>query len=50
MDRADRVGRELSLELMKRDRADPPRIKKLQAELSALEKEAGKYIVKDEID
>jgi predicted Zn-dependent peptidase len=50
MDQADRVGRELSLELMKGDRADPAKIKKLQAELGALEKEEAKYIVKDEID
>ena len=50
MDQVDRIGRELSLELTKRDRADQAKIKKLQTDLAALEKEQAKFIVKDEID
>jgi len=50
MDEVNRVGRELSLELLKSDQADQEKIKKLKEELASLEKEQKKYIVKDEID
>jgi len=50
MDEIDRVGREWSLELVKGDRADKDKLARLRADLSKLEAEQQKYIVKDEID
>jgi predicted Zn-dependent peptidase len=50
MDEVNRVGRELSLELVKGDQADPGILKKLREELAALEKRQMEFIVKDEID
>jgi predicted Zn-dependent peptidase len=50
MDEVNRVGRELSLEIVKGDRADPMKLKDLREKLAALEKEQSRYIVKDEID
>jgi predicted Zn-dependent peptidase len=50
MDEVNRVGRELSLEIVKGDRADPEKVKSLRERLAALEKEQSRYIVKDEID
>ena len=50
MDEVNRVGRELSIEIVKGDRADPAKLKDLREKLAALEKEQSRYIVKDEID
>lgn len=50
MDEVNRVGRELSLEIVKGDRADPVKLKGLRERLAALEKDQSRYIVKDEID
>jgi predicted Zn-dependent peptidase len=50
LDQVNKVGREWSLELQKGDRADKDKLAKLRAELSRLEAEQQKFIVKDEID
>ena len=50
MDEVNRVGRELSLELVKGARADAEKVKAFQDELAKLEQEQKKFIVKDEID
>jgi predicted Zn-dependent peptidase len=50
MEQSNRVGRELSLELLKRDRADQEKVKKLRTQLGELDKQQKPFIVKDEID
>jgi predicted Zn-dependent peptidase len=50
MDEVNRVGREWSLELVKGERADKEKLTRLREELTRLEVEQKKYIVKDEID
>lgn len=50
MDEVNRVGREWSLELVKGDKADKDKLSKLRDELTKLEAEQKKFIVKDEID
>ena len=50
MAEADQVGRQLSLELLKRDQANPQTVKQLRERLDALDKEWKRFIVKDEID
>lgn len=46
----ERVGAELDAERARGDRADPEKVKQLQAELARLQEEQAKYIVKDEMD
>jgi predicted Zn-dependent peptidase len=50
MDEVNRVGREWSLELVKGERADKEKLTRLREELTRLEAEQKKFIVKDEID
>jgi predicted Zn-dependent peptidase len=50
LDKVNQVGREWSLELLKGDKADKEKIARLREELTKLETEEKKYIVKDEID
>lgn len=50
MDAVNRVGREWSLELAKGGRADKGKLARLRQELTALETEQKKFVVKDEID
>jgi predicted Zn-dependent peptidase len=50
MDEVNRVGREWSLELVKGDLADKAKLARLREELTKLEAEQKKFIVKDEID
>ncbi len=50
MDKINRLGAEISRELVKGDMADKEKIDKLRKEMAELEKEQKKYIVKDEID
>ena len=50
MAEVNRVGREWSLELAKGDLADKEKLARLREELTRLEAEQKKYIVKDEID
>lgn len=50
LDMVNQVGREWSLELVKGDKADKEKIARLREELTKLETEEKKYIVKDEID
>jgi predicted Zn-dependent peptidase len=48
LDKIEIVAQQLLLEKARREKGDPELIKKLESELSALEKEAGKYVVKEE--
>jgi predicted Zn-dependent peptidase len=50
MEQANKVGRELSLELLKGPRGDQEKIKSLRAQLDVLDKQQKQFIVKDEID
>jgi len=50
MEKVNRIGREWSLELVKGDKADKEKLARLREELTKLEAEQKKYIVKDEID
>jgi len=50
MDKINQVGHEWSLELVKGDMADKEKLARLREELTKLEAEQKKYIVKDEID
>lgn len=50
MEKVNQVGREWSLELLKGDNADKAKVARLREELTKLEAEQKKYIVKDEID
>jgi predicted Zn-dependent peptidase len=50
MDEVNRVGREWSLELVKGERADKEKLARLREDLTRLEAEQKKFIVKDEID
>lgn len=50
MEESNRLGRELSLELLKGDAADKEKIKSFKEQLAKLDKEQKQYIVKDEID
>ncbi len=47
---ANRIGRELSLELLKGDAAEPEKVKALKARLEKTDQEEKRFIVKDEID
>ncbi|GAW67606.1 peptidase M16 [Geoanaerobacter pelophilus] len=48
LDRIEATAQKLMAEKIKRDQADPKRIEELTAELARLEKEAEKYVVKEE--
>jgi predicted Zn-dependent peptidase len=48
LDRIETVAQELTLEKAKREKGDPALVERLEKELAALEKEAGKYVVKEE--
>jgi predicted Zn-dependent peptidase len=48
LDRIEVVAQQLLLEKARREKGDPELVKKLEAELVSLEKEAGKYVVKEE--
>jgi predicted Zn-dependent peptidase len=48
LDRIEDVANRLLLEKARRDRGDAALVKQLETELTALEKEAGKYVVKEE--
>ena len=48
LDKIEVVARKLILEKARREKGDPELIKKLETELAALEKEADKYVVKEE--
>ena len=48
LDRIEDVANRLLLEKARREKGDPALVKKLESELAALEKEAGKYVVKEE--
>ncbi|MGQ9674011.1 MAG: M16 family metallopeptidase [Candidatus Aminicenantales bacterium] len=50
MEKVNRLGAEISRELVKGDQADDEKIERLKKEMAELEKEQKKYIVKDEID
>ncbi|MBM3285007.1 MAG: insulinase family protein, partial [Candidatus Aminicenantes bacterium] len=50
MEKVNRLGAEISRELVKGDQADKEKIDSLKKEMAELEKEQKKYIVKDEID
>ena len=50
MEKVNQVGREWSLELVKGERADKEKLARLREELTRLEAEQKKFIVKDEID
>ncbi|MDD8027048.1 MAG: pitrilysin family protein [Acidobacteriota bacterium] len=50
MEKVNRIGREWSLELVKGEQADKDKLARLRADLTRLETEQKKYIVKDEID
>lgn len=50
MEKVNRLGAEISRELVKGDQADKEKIEQLKKEMAELEKEQKKYIVKDEID
>ena len=50
MTKVNQVGREWSLELVKGERADKEKLARLREELTRLEAEQKKFIVKDEID
>ena len=50
MEKVNQVGREWSLELLKGDNADKAKVARLREELTKLEAEQKKYVVKDEID
>jgi predicted Zn-dependent peptidase len=50
LEKVNQVGREWSLELEKGDQADKDKLARLRDELTKLETEEKKYIVKDEID
>ena len=50
MEESNKVGRELSLELIKGDAADKEKIRLLKEQLAKLDKEQKQFIVKDEID
>lgn len=50
MEKVNQVGREWSLELVKGEQADKDKLARLRAELTRLEAEQKKFIVKDEID
>jgi predicted Zn-dependent peptidase len=50
LDKVNQVGREWSLELEKGDKADKDKLARLRDELSKLEAEEKKFVVKDEID
>jgi predicted Zn-dependent peptidase len=50
MDESNRVGRELSLELLKGEGGDKEKIKSLKEQLTKLDKDQKQFIVKDEID
>lgn len=50
LDKVNQVGREWSLELVKGDKADKEKLARLREELTKLEAEEKKYIVKDEIN
>jgi len=49
LERIDRVGTELSAELIKAERADEQRVKALREEIKKLQAEAAQYQVKDEL-
>jgi predicted Zn-dependent peptidase len=48
LEKIETTAQALMLEKARGDKADPARVEKLRAELDALEKEAGKYVVKEE--
>src|SRR5512133_1245096 len=48
LDKIEVVAQRLTLEKARREKGDPELVKKLESELTALEKEAGKYVVKEE--
>jgi predicted Zn-dependent peptidase len=48
LDRIEATAQRLLLEKAKREKGDAALVKKLEAELDSLEKEAGKYVVKEE--
>ncbi|NJD89896.1 MAG: insulinase family protein [Geobacter sp.] len=48
LDKIEDVANRLLLEKARREKGDPALVKKLEEELVALEKEAGKYVVKEE--
>ncbi len=48
LDKIEVVAQRLLLEKARREKGDPELIKQLESELAALEKEAGKYVVKEE--
>jgi predicted Zn-dependent peptidase len=48
LDRVEAVAQQLLLEKAKRDKGDPALVARLEKELADLEKEAGKYVVKEE--
>jgi len=50
MEKVNQVGRQWSLELLKGDNADKVKLARLREELTKIEAEQKKYIVKDEID
>ncbi|MFH0990846.1 MAG: pitrilysin family protein [bacterium] len=50
MEQSNKVGRELSQELVKGPAADKEKVKRLSDELLKLDKEQKQYVVKDEID
>lgn len=50
MEQSNTVGKELSLELLKGDRADRAKITKNREDLARLDREQKAYVVKDEID
>ncbi len=50
MEKVNKLGAEISKELIKSDLADKEKLEKMKKEMSELEKEQKKYIVKDEID
>jgi predicted Zn-dependent peptidase len=50
MEKVNQIGREWSLELVKGDRADKDKLARLREELTRLEAEQKRFIVKDEID
>ncbi len=50
LEEANRVGRELSLELLKGDAASQDRLKELKERLAKADQQEKQYIVKDEID
>jgi len=48
LDRIESVAQQLLLEKAKREKGDPALVERLEKELADLEKEAGKYVVKEE--